>query len=142
MAAKVSVTSVELCGSEIRIEWSDGHSTRYDAKYLRINCGCAQCVEEWSRRKLLDPATVPAATSTSPASTRSSCSAAYASAASARRLSGGRPSRLLRASGLRLRLASRRDCLRRPPDRTGFGAPSKTRRSFRRSVRTGGPSRQ
>ena len=60
MAAKVSVTSVELCGSEIRIEWSDGRSCRYDAKYLRINCGCAQCVEEWSRRKLLDPATVPA----------------------------------------------------------------------------------
>ena len=60
MAAKVSVTGVELCGSEIRIEWSDGRSCRYDAKYLRINCGCAQCVEEWSRRKLLDPAMVPA----------------------------------------------------------------------------------
>ena len=44
----------------ILIEWSDGHQGVYEAKHLRISCGCAECVEEWSNRKLLDPATVPA----------------------------------------------------------------------------------
>ena len=42
------------------VEWSDGHHSLYGAKYLRVNCGCAECIEEWSRRKLLDPVSVPA----------------------------------------------------------------------------------
>ena len=42
------------------VEWEDGHHSKYDAKYLRVNCACAECIEEWSRRQLLDPATVPA----------------------------------------------------------------------------------
>ena len=42
------------------VEWSDGHVSVYDPREVRINCGCAQCVEEWSRRKLLDPASVVA----------------------------------------------------------------------------------
>ena len=44
----------------IAVEWGDGHTSHYDAKYLRVNCGCAECVEEWSKRRVLDPATVPA----------------------------------------------------------------------------------
>ena len=43
----------------IRVEWGDGHRSEYDAKYLRVSCACAECIEEWSRRQLLDPATVP-----------------------------------------------------------------------------------
>ena len=41
------------------IDWSDGLRCRYPARELRLNCGCAECVEEWSQRKLLDPASVP-----------------------------------------------------------------------------------
>ena len=60
MTTKPGVNKVELDEKGVAIEWSDGHASIYDAKYLRINCGCAECVEEWSNRKLLDPASVPA----------------------------------------------------------------------------------
>lgn len=60
MTTKLGVNNVELTDDAISIEWSDGHQSRYGAMYLRINCGCAECVEEWSNRKLLDPASVPA----------------------------------------------------------------------------------
>ena len=44
----------------IRVVWGDGHRSEYDPKYLRVSCACAECIEEWSRRQLLDPVTVPA----------------------------------------------------------------------------------
>jgi DUF971 family protein len=60
LATNLSVSKIELTDDSIAIEWSDGHKSPYDAKYLRVNCGCAECVEEWTNRKLLDPATVAA----------------------------------------------------------------------------------
>ena len=60
MTTKNGVSKVELNDEGISIAWNDGHHSVYDAMYLRINCGCAECVEEWSNRKLLDPASVPA----------------------------------------------------------------------------------
>ena len=60
MSAKLTVTMVELSENTVDVEWSDGHRSSYDARSLRINCGCAECVEEWSNRKILDPATVAA----------------------------------------------------------------------------------
>ena len=60
MTTKVTVEEVNLTDDAIAVRWSDGHVSLYDAKYLRINCGCAECVEEWSNRKLLDAASVPA----------------------------------------------------------------------------------
>ena len=60
MNTNPTVSTVKLDGQSVAIVWSDGHRSSYDAKYLRVNCGCAECVEEWSNRKLLDPASVPA----------------------------------------------------------------------------------
>ena len=60
MTTSPSAVKVELDGDRILIDWSDGHQSVYSARDLRINCGCAECVEEWSNRKLLDPATVAA----------------------------------------------------------------------------------
>ena len=60
MTTNAKVEEVNLTDDAIAVRWSDGHASLYDAKYLRINCGCAECVEEWSNRKLLDPASVPA----------------------------------------------------------------------------------
>ena len=54
-----TVNKIEIQESNILVQWKDGHQSKFEARYLRINCGCAECVEEWSNRKLLDPATVP-----------------------------------------------------------------------------------
>ncbi|MBI4298407.1 MAG: DUF971 domain-containing protein [Chloroflexi bacterium] len=51
---------VEIKPEGIAIVWDDGHISLYAHKYLRINCACAGCIEEWTKRQLLDPITVPA----------------------------------------------------------------------------------
>ncbi|MBM3944867.1 MAG: DUF971 domain-containing protein [SAR202 cluster bacterium] len=56
----VKPTKVELRDGGVHVEWNDGHVSDYPAKHLRVNCACAECIEEWTRRKLLDPASVAA----------------------------------------------------------------------------------
>ena len=60
MTEKLKASKVWLTDQGVSVEWNDGHKSIYEAKHLRINCGCAECIEEWSNRKLLDPASVPA----------------------------------------------------------------------------------
>ncbi len=43
----------------LRIIWEDDHVSLYSFRYLRENCPCAMCRDEWSGESLLDPATVP-----------------------------------------------------------------------------------
>lgn len=44
---------------KIRVLWDDGHESTYPFPYLRRNCPCALCVDEWTGRKLIDPKSVP-----------------------------------------------------------------------------------
>jgi DUF971 family protein len=60
MATDSRLTHLELDDGDVVVEWGDGHKSHYGAKYLRVNCACAECIEEWSRRRILDPATVQA----------------------------------------------------------------------------------
>lgn len=57
--ASPTIDNLELTETGVSVDWNDGHKSTYDAKHLRVSCGCAQCVDEWSRRSLLDPASVP-----------------------------------------------------------------------------------
>lgn len=45
---------------DVRIEWEDGHASVFPARFLRLNCRCATCVDETSGAPLLDPESVPA----------------------------------------------------------------------------------
>ncbi len=44
---------------ELAIVWSDGVESVYPVRELRLACGCAQCVDEWTGEGRLDPASVP-----------------------------------------------------------------------------------
>jgi DUF971 family protein len=44
----------------LRIVWEDGHKSEFTFRYLRQNCPCAMCRDEWTGERLLDPAGVPA----------------------------------------------------------------------------------
>lgn len=39
----------------LEIEWGDGHKSRYSFRYLRQNCPCAACVDEWTSVRRVDP---------------------------------------------------------------------------------------
>jgi DUF971 family protein len=43
----------------LRITWEDDHVSEFSFQFLRQNCPCAMCKDEWSGEMLLDPATVP-----------------------------------------------------------------------------------
>jgi ATP-binding protein involved in chromosome partitioning len=43
----------------ISVKWKDGHHSIYRTRGLRLGCGCANCVEEMTGRKLLQPDNVP-----------------------------------------------------------------------------------
>ena len=45
---------------ELAIDWSDGVGMVYDVRALRLACASAVCIDEWTGRGRLDPASVPA----------------------------------------------------------------------------------
>ena len=62
LAAAVSVVKYESGSSmkpreisegegKLRIEWTDGHDSRYSFELLRNNCPCALCVDEWTGKR-------------------------------------------------------------------------------------------
>lgn len=56
-----SVTAVELSADQrtLALTWDDGKRTSVSARALRQRCPCAGCVDEWTRERTLDPATIP-----------------------------------------------------------------------------------
>ena len=50
---------IRLEPDDVVIDWSDGHTSRYAPRDLRIDCACAACIEEMTGRRLLDVMSVP-----------------------------------------------------------------------------------
>ena len=53
-------TAIRQAGPRsLAVTWADGHESVYDVRTLRLQCGCAACVDEWTGEERLDPAAVP-----------------------------------------------------------------------------------
>jgi DUF971 family protein len=58
--ARFTPTSIRQEGArELAITWADGRESLYAVRELRLACGCATCVDEWTGEERLDPASVP-----------------------------------------------------------------------------------
>ena len=44
---------------QLAITWQDGRESLLDVRAVRLACGCAICVDEWTGAERLDPASVP-----------------------------------------------------------------------------------
>jgi ATP-binding protein involved in chromosome partitioning len=54
-------TKIEQRGPRtLGIAWADGAESALDVRELRLACGCAQCVDEWTGAERLDADAVPA----------------------------------------------------------------------------------
>ena len=44
--------------ASVQITWADGRVCKFTAPALRRACPCAQCMNEWTGERMLDPATI------------------------------------------------------------------------------------
>ena len=59
--ARTNPTAIRQEGpTGLGITWGDGLHSVLDVRELRLACGCAVCVDEWTGEQRLDSASVPA----------------------------------------------------------------------------------
>jgi DUF971 family protein len=58
MPGPIPVEIKKTGAREITVRWDDGHASIYPIKFLRSECACANCVNEVTGARMLDPKTV------------------------------------------------------------------------------------
>ena len=59
MEQVVQPDAINLEDDAVVILWQDAHRSPFPHRYLRLACPCANCVDEMSGKRTLDPDTVP-----------------------------------------------------------------------------------
>ena len=55
MSVSFHPTQLQKEGTEtFRIVWDDQHASSYAFRYLRQNCQCALCIDEWTGKDILE----------------------------------------------------------------------------------------
>ena len=49
----------QLDAETLSISWTDGVESHYAVRDLRLACGCAECIDEWSGEARLEPESIP-----------------------------------------------------------------------------------
>ena len=60
--ATTSIVPIEIGRAnkhDILVKWKDGRETVFPARFLRLACPCAGCIEEMTGRKVLNESSVP-----------------------------------------------------------------------------------
>lgn len=52
------IDAVTVGDQEFLITWEDGHRSLYNFVSLRLQCPCAGCSDEWTGKRLIDPAKI------------------------------------------------------------------------------------
>ncbi len=42
----------------LELSWDEGRVDRLPYRHLRVNCPCASCRDEWTGKRILDPASI------------------------------------------------------------------------------------
>lgn len=59
MASLFPVELKQLGAKNLGIVWNDGHNSLFNVRKLRLACRCANCIDEWTREKILKDESVP-----------------------------------------------------------------------------------
>jgi ATP-binding protein involved in chromosome partitioning len=51
--------SIKATEGNVTIQWSDGASSQFSGRELRLACRCAACVDEWSHQNLIREDQIP-----------------------------------------------------------------------------------